>query len=290
MSSASRVIFRSGSSFGFEKILYIDKGLVVVNKPFNFVTQYEDSNPTRPATQLVAGDADPSTPLYPLHRLDKETTGCLAFARSLPSTRSLSQQFQDRSASKIYYALVRGGIDSFNGLTQGLIKDHIAYKNGYGQLCAVNEGRESVTEWMLVGSSSIVPLSLVKLNLHTGNKHQLRIHLAAALKTPILGDQRYSQTDPTEAIKRLLPTSKSPEAPLFLHASRLSFYRYKKTGGSKRFRLGVQAPLPAHFLRLCLKAGIKFDPELVKGGVFLDDVLVEDGRVPQLNGQYLHAS
>jgi len=83
----------------------------------------------------------------------QETTGCLAFARSLPSTRSLSQQFQDRSASKIYYALVRGGIDSFNGLTQGLIKDHIAYKNGYGQLCAVNEGRESVTEWMLVGSS-----------------------------------------------------------------------------------------------------------------------------------------
>jgi len=53
MSSASRVIFRSGSSFGFEKILYIDKGLVVVNKPFNFVTQYEDSNPTGPATQLV---------------------------------------------------------------------------------------------------------------------------------------------------------------------------------------------------------------------------------------------
>ncbi|THU77223.1 pseudouridine synthase, partial [Dendrothele bispora CBS 962.96] len=202
----------------------------------------------------------------------------------------LSQQFQTRTVSKIYYALVRKGIDSFGGSTQGSIKTCIAYKNGYGHLSETGQGKEAITEWALVGSSSNVPLSLVRLNLLTGNKHQLRIHLAAALGAPILGDQRYSQTVPIEPLRRLLPTSKSSEAPLFLHASHLSFFRYRKNGGKKRFRLGIQAPLPEQFLQLCLKAGIKFDPELAQGGVFIDNKPVEDGRVPELDGQYLHIS
>lgn len=125
----------------------------------------------------------------------KGTTGCLILPLSHRITQSISQQFQQNTVNKTYLALVHAGENAFPA-TSGRIEDSIAYAEGYGRI--TRKGKKAVTEWELVGSSVCAifletqqrftpieqpktPLSLLRLKLLTGNKHQLRIHLSERL-------------------------------------------------------------------------------------------------------------
>ncbi|KAF5375394.1 hypothetical protein D9615_007949 [Tricholomella constricta] len=171
----------------------------------------------------------------------------------------------------------------------GEIRAPIHYDDGRASLDPSPHGEPSITEWELVASSALfaqptVPLSLLRLKLHTGHKHQLRVHLARCLNTPILGDALYSKKPPSESINQI---TMLPEDRIFLHASHLSFFRYRPSGFKKRFRLGISAPLPPDFLRICSDSGIQVDPAEAKGGVFIDGIMVEDGKVPELEGDWM---
>ncbi|PPQ94280.1 hypothetical protein CVT25_004937 [Psilocybe cyanescens] len=207
----------------------------------------------------------PSSDPCSVHRLDKPTTGCLLVALNSANGKSLSRQFQQGTVNKTYLALVRGGEKSFDSKS-GRIDIPILYNDGRGEIST--EGKSSVTEWELLGSSTKAPLSLLRLHLITGNKHQLRIHLAKSLNTPILGDFIYS-------LKPLNPTvtdaTEIPKGRLFLHASEVSFYKYTDRG--KRYRLGIRSPVPLDFQFICRDVGIDLP--------HVDGAMMIDGNMPQ---------
>jgi len=179
--------------------------------------------------------------------------------------------------------LVRGGRKSFPQ-TSGEIREPLDFIDGRVSLGTTAKAKFAATDWELLGSSSKAPLSLLRLKLHTGLKHQLRVHLAHCLHTPILGDDIYSKSETHELIKA---RSQVSEDRLFLHASHLSFLKYTRTEQKKRFRLGITSPLPRDFLKICLDMGIsaKLDRREVMGALWADGAPVRD--LPEVQGRWL---
>ncbi|RDB17578.1 Ribosomal large subunit pseudouridine synthase D [Hypsizygus marmoreus] len=277
--------------------LYVDRGIVVLNKPAGIVCQFQSTERGKPIPTEVRKDGydlnglliglQEALPLdrrpFPVHRLDKGTTGALVFARSLSQAHELSKQFQTGTVEKTYLALVRGGVKSFPD-SHGRIDSPIQYCDGRASLDDSHDSKPSITEWELVNYSPNAPLSLLRFKLLTGHKHQLRVHAAHCLNAPILGDTLYSTKPVSDAITRI---TKIPVDRIFLHSSQLSLFRYRPTGPRKRFRLGISAPLPEDFLKICIDAGIKVDPVEAKGGLTINGKLVEDGIVPEIDGHWI---
>ncbi|OAX37834.1 pseudouridine synthase [Rhizopogon vinicolor AM-OR11-026] len=281
---------RTGTSYWARSAIYADRSIIVLNKPAGLICQGSDtSSENKPRDFDKFNDLLRDVKQYfnleslpcPVHRLDKATTGTLLLARSSPAARQLSQQFQSRVVGKTYLALVRGGEKSFPARS-GEIRDALEFNDGrvsIGESCAA---KFTATDWELLASSPTAPLSLLRLTLHTGLKHQLRIHLAHSLHTPILGDNVYARSSISEKIAKI---TRLPEKRIFLHAAQLTLSRYKKTGPSKHFRLGIGAPLPRDFLTICRDAEIPLDPTYVDGGLFVDGQGVDD--IPDLEGRWL---
>ncbi|KDR73931.1 hypothetical protein GALMADRAFT_594389 [Galerina marginata CBS 339.88] len=213
--------------------------------------------------------ADPT----PVHRLDKPTTGCLVVPLNSGVAKFVSHQLGKGLVQKTYLALVRGGNLSFSKKS-GQIFARLGYADGRGRIDP--GGVQALTNWELMASSNTAPVSLLKLNLLTGRKHQLRIHLAKILNAPILGDTLHSSTLLHPSI---VSATKVPEDRLFLHAAEVSFFRFRPTGN--RYRLTVRAPLPPDFLKICQDLGIDVPQERVEGGILIDEKVARPGA-PQL--------
>lgn len=281
---------RTGTSYWARNVVYVDRSIIVLNKPAGLICQGSEAssenklqnfdkfnNLLRDVKDTFALESLP----YPVHRLDKATTGTLLLARGSSAARQFSQQFQSRVVEKTYLALVRGGEKSFPARS-GEIRDALEFNDGrvsIGESCAA---KFAATDWELIASSPIAPLSLLRLTLHTGLKHQLRIHLAHSLHTPILGDHLYTRSSISEKIAKI---TRLPEKRIFLHAAQLTLSRYRKSGPNKHFRLRIGAPIPKDFLVIVRDAGIALDHEYVDGGVFVDGQNV--GDVPDLEGRWL---
>ncbi|KAJ6519334.1 pseudouridine synthase [Mycena sanguinolenta] len=268
-----------------DRVLYVDRGIIVMNKPPVF--EY--------CTDLKHG-LELTTPPHRVHRLDKGTTGCLVLARSANVARELSGQFRRRTVDKSYLALVRGGNKSFSE-RRGQIRTVLEFPDGRASVVPQEKLRssqnliESKTDWELIASSPHLPLSLLRLNLLTGHKHQLRVHLAQVLKTPILGDTLHSHTQPAEDIQN---SFQLPGDRIFLHASEISFFRYRPVGGKKRFRIRICAPLPEDFVEICSTAGISLGDDERLGGLFKSDNSREEdfhpvsaGEIPDVDGCWI---
>jgi len=156
-----------------------------------------------------------------VHRLDKETAGCIAVATSSRAAAFYGDLLADKGAtSKVYRAVVSGDM----GAREGIIRDDVEV---HGQV------KTAETRWRL--SASEGAYSLLELELGTGRMHQIRLHLAG-LGHPILGDDRHGDFALNKSLAREFGLKH-----LLLYAARLSL------------RLAVPidavAPAPAHFLR-----------------------------------------
>ncbi|TDL21116.1 pseudouridine synthase [Rickenella mellea] len=266
---------RSTKSLLSNLVLYADRAIMVLNKPPGLVCQ--PGSQARGRCVIVADLKTqfnlPSHPC-PVHRLDKAITGALLLARNADRVPDLMNQFQKRTVRKTYLALVRGGRKSFPEPGRGTIDDPLQVGRD-GVTVDWRNGQPALSDWELLGSSDIAPLSLLWLTLHSGIKHQLRVHCASVLHAPILGDSVYSQKPPASEIASLLPrsnTSSSNSPRMFLHASHISLSRYRATGPHKQFRLGITAPLPNDFSELCRAAGLDqhLTPDILEGGLDID--------------------
>ncbi|EGO02906.1 hypothetical protein SERLA73DRAFT_165833 [Serpula lacrymans var. lacrymans S7.3] len=291
---------RVSTSNWSRRAIYADRGIVVLNKPSGLVCQgsKDGGHGNESDGQRMRGDKfnellqdlekylkQDSLP-HPVHRLDKSCTGALVFARNTATAREISQQFLARTVEKTYLALVRGGEKSFPG-TSGEIRDALEINDGRVSIGNSCSAKFAATDWELIGHSPEAPLSLLRLRLHTGLKHQLRVHLAHALRTPILGDTVYTRSTPSEKIAGVTTV---PENRIFLHASHISLNRYRKSGPSKRFRLGITAPLPKDFVKICADTGIRLDSKDISGGLFIDGEPVGE-EIPDIEGKWLrHAA
>ncbi|KAI6040264.1 pseudouridine synthase [Pisolithus marmoratus] len=296
------------------RAIYADRSIVVLNKPPGLICQGSLTNGDKPRDTDKFNDLlhdlknyfNLDNVPYTVHRLDKSTTGALVLAKNIATARELARQFQGRAVGKTYLALVRGGEKSFPAKC-GEIKDAIEINSdgrvSIGEHC---NAEFAATDWELVASSRKVPLSLLRLTLHTGLKHQLRVHLAQSLHTPILGDTLYSRKPISEKITEVI---RVPEHRVFLHASRLTLsasfpdqlsifpqlliqfvilvQRFKKVGTNKHIRLGIAAALPTDFVAICNDAGIQLDPMTVSGGLFVNDEPLSGYEIEGLEGKWM---
>jgi len=226
---------------------------------------------------------DLESPPIPIHRLDKPTTGVLLLARNDRSARNLAREFRERNIDKTYLALVNSSASSIlKTKSAGTIKHpllvdgngRVGLHGGDRELGSEDVVREAHTDWELLGVSSRYPVTLLKIKLHTGVKHQIRIHAARVLEAPIIGDFLYCKSHKGSIPKPVIP---NPGGAMHLHASNVSLYRYNKEGPNKRFRLGITAPLPRPFRDVCELAGIvdKIPDEMRWESLWVDGTRVD---------------
>lgn len=215
------------------EILFEDEFLAVLNKASGMVVHPAHGNEDGTvvnallhrfgALSSIGGVARPGI----VHRLDKETSGCLVVARSDAAHHDLSSQFADRTTSKIYLAVVQGTPSP----RQGTIHTHIGRDPANRLRMAVvspSGGKEAITDYTVEHTTGTD--ALVRCTLHTGRTHQIRVHLRH-LGHPLLGDSTYARI-----------SRQSPTARLMLHAWKLAF-RHPITLQP----LAFTAPIPPEF-------------------------------------------
>jgi 23S rRNA pseudouridine1911/1915/1917 synthase len=212
-------------------ILFEDNDLVVINKPAGLVvhpgaghSEHTLVNALLHHCTTLSGIGGKERPGI-VHRLDKETTGCIVVAKNDAAHQHLSKQFADRTVRKIYLALVAGILKK----TAGVIDAPIARHRVHRQRMAVSEarGRNAKTEYRVMRASANA--SLVECAIHSGRTHQIRVHFHH-LGHPLLGDKLYA------------PKAAARYARQMLHAWKLAF-DHPRTGERKSF----EAPVPKDF-------------------------------------------
>lgn len=151
-----------------------------------------------------------------VHRLDKETSGILLVAKTLPAFIALQQQFKERIVKKTYLALAHGKIQPAVGEVSVPVGRLEFNRKRFG---VVAGGRDSLTRYTVLETyihpKTHEPLSLVELHPETGRTHQIRVHLKH-LNRPIFADELYAGRKTARDDRRQL-------ARLFLHAAKISF-------------------------------------------------------------------
>lgn len=214
------------------EILFEDADLLVLNKPPGLVVHPGAGNPTHTlvnallhhCTSLsgIGGKQRPGI----VHRLDKETSGCLLVAKNDAAHQELSRQFAAREVKKIYLALVAGTLKKPRGTIEAAIGRHPVQR----KKMAINQtrGRLAKTDYRVLQTGGGV--SLLECAIHSGRTHQIRVHLQH-LGHPVLGDALYGK-------KATAPRQ-------MLHAWKLGF-----THPQARERLFLEAPIPEDFREL----------------------------------------
>ena len=185
------------------KIEYENDDIVVINKPAGLAVQ----------------DISTGTPA---HRLDKQTSGLLALGKNEKGLDFLRALFKSRSISKEYQALVYGLIEKHGVIDKPLVK--IGHE-GSSRVRVGPEGRASKTEyWPLAlytlkpsplgGEGAIDYFTLLRVKLHTGRTHQIRVHFLSE-KHPVMGDDLYGKPN-SQKLADILSRQ-------FLHAAKLEF-------------------------------------------------------------------
>lgn len=205
-------------------ILYQDEHLVAVNKPSGLFVHrsFMDRDEKYFALQLVRDMVGKY--VYPLHRLDRPTSGVLLFGLSEDVARKMGQAFTEKTIKKTYYAITRGYLEG-KGQVDYPLKEKLD-KLGDKFVSQDKPAQDAVTDYKSIFTASLpIPLgkfpsvrySLVQLKPHTGRRHQIRRHLAH-LRHPIIGDINYGDNKQNPFFGEHFGFKR-----LMLHAQRLEF-------------------------------------------------------------------
>jgi tRNA pseudouridine32 synthase/23S rRNA pseudouridine746 synthase len=172
------------------QIIYEDDCLIAIAKPAGLLSvpgRYLDTQDSVLSRLRQSLGAD--IVLYPVHRLDRQTSGILLFARDLESLRNLQQQFQQREVQKIYEALISGTIKHLQGTIDLPLWGNP--ENRPYQQVDFERGKPSLTQFQIIGNKGSYPR--IEFQPLTGRTHQLRVHAAdgRGLGMTILGDRIY---------------------------------------------------------------------------------------------------
>ena len=221
-------------------VLFEDDDLIIINKPTDLTVhpgagQREHTlvNALLSHCTTLSGIGGKERPGI-VHRLDKETSGCLVVAKNDIAHRELSKQFAARTVEKIYLALVAGKLRKPTGVIEENIGRHPVQRKRMS--VSSKRGRAAKTEYRVIRSSA--QASLVECRLHSGRTHQIRVHLHH-LGHPVLGDKIYAPRFAKNFHRQML------------HAWKLGF-RHPCTGEWRSF----EASLPADFNEAIRAAGL----------------------------------
>jgi 23S rRNA pseudouridine1911/1915/1917 synthase len=235
------------------RVVHLDDDVVVVEKPTGVTTTRHHEEASWPAKrrqlQPTLEELVPAAiakvlvrrripPVRAVHRIDRETSGLVVFARNVPASRILAEQFRAHTTHRRYLALVAGRMNA------GTIRTRLIRDRGDGRRGSTDteEGKEAITH--------VAPLehfgtdyTLVECRLETGRTHQIRIHMAET-GHPVCGERVYAAPrrkgarNEAAAVQRLLDESRAPR--VMLHAAELGFV-HPVSGEALRFT----SPLPA---------------------------------------------
>lgn len=194
-------------------VLYQDQHLIVINKPAGCLVHrsWLDRHETRFVMQTVRDQIGQH--VFPVHRLDKPTSGVLLMALSTEVAHLLARQFEHHVIEKKYHAIVRSYVNEADIIDYALTaeKDRIADKHA----SKISQPQPSITHYS--------PLAKVECPIEIGRKHQLRRHMAH-IRHPIIGDTTHGDLRQNRGVLHRFATSR-----LMLHASYLSF-KHPMTG------------------------------------------------------------
>ena len=209
---------------------------VALNKPSGLLSIPDRVGKDISLKQLLKGRYGE---IFTVHRLDKDTSGLIVFAKNAATHKHLSEQFQDRQARKIYLGLVIGSPMNKTGILDGPIAEHPAIK---GLMIVHRKGKESVTEYKVLEDFGIY--SWLEFRILTGRTHQIRVHMKD-IGHPVVCDKLYGDGKPllVSSLKARYKLSKKEEEEkpllnrLALHAFQLVF---EDLGGRS---IELEAPL-----------------------------------------------
>lgn len=216
------------------KIVYEDAYLIVVEKMPGLLSVSTERQKERTACTILNEYLKRSTGrlarVYVVHRLDRDTSGLMMFAKDEKTQYSLRDDWHRIVYDRRYVAVVAGEMEKDEGIVRSWLTDHVLYVHSSP---VDNGGKESVTHYRTIKRAN--GYSLVELHLETGRKNQIRVHMQD-LGHPVVGDGRYGVED------------LNPIGRLALHAFKLCFY-HPVTGEEMEF----ETPYPAEFKKLVLK-------------------------------------
>ena len=222
-------------------ILFEDEALLVLNKPAGLVVHPAVGNEEHTLVNAllhhcagelsgIGGVARPGI----VHRLDKDTSGCLVVAKNDETHVALSQQFAGRTVEKIYLAIVCGAMPADAGNIRAAIARHPTHRK---RMAVRDErvGRAAHTGYRVI--ERLRAATLVEAQLYTGRTHQIRVHFQH-VGFPIVGDPTYGPRQ----TKRLAELTRYEAPRVLLHSHKLGFI-HPRTGKPVNFT----APWPADF-------------------------------------------
>ena len=222
-------------------VVYEDEDVIVVNKPRGMVVHPAPGHPDGTLCNAllwhcgdslsgIGGEKRPGI----VHRIDKDTSGLLIAAKNDFAHQALSAQLADRSLSRVYEAVARGGFREDAGTVDRPIGRHPTDR----KRMAVTEknSRNAVTHWEVI--ARYAGYTHIRCILETGRTHQIRVHMAS-IGHPLLGDFTYGAPSPEKGL-----------AGQCLHARRLKFV-LPRTGE----HVELETPLPDYFIEVLSRLG-----------------------------------
>ncbi len=218
------------------RVLYEDADVIVIDKESGMVVHPAAGNPDGTLVNAVlfhcgdlSGIGGVERPGI-VHRLDKDTSGCIVVAKNDTAHLSLTTQFAERDTSKIYLAVVQGRPREEEGTVFTNIGRHPVNRL---KMCVVNpgSGKPAITDYRVLRYDAASDSSLVMCTLHTGRTHQIRVHMLH-LGHPLIGDPIYAHPQ----------RQKAKPGRLMLHAWRLAF-NHPRDGR----RVSIQSDIPAEY-------------------------------------------
>ncbi len=220
-----------------DSIIFENDHFIAINKPAG-VLSIPDRTQSEPSLKDMLIDRYGS--IFTIHRLDKETSGIILFAKDEATHKYFSKQFEERTVEKYYMGLVHGTPSNKTGTIDGPIMEHPVFK---GQMVINKKGKPSLTDYEVI--EELGKYSLVKFQIHTGRTHQIRVH-AKSLGYPIVCDPLYGDGKPVllSAIKKKYKLSKhdDEERPMLNRVALHSFQLKFKDEAGKDFDLNAELP------------------------------------------------
>ena len=203
-------------------IIFENDELVAINKPTGLLTIPDREQSEKSLKEMLI---EKYGNIFTVHRLDKDTSGLVIFAKTETAHKFLSKIFEDRKVEKYYLGIVIGATENKAGLIDAPISEHPLHK---GLMVVHRNGKPSQTGYEVLESNK--NFSLVSFQLHTGRTHQIRVH-AKHIGHPLACDPLYGDGKPVmlSAIKKKFKLSKHDETErpmisrLALHSYKLSF-------------------------------------------------------------------
>ena len=187
-------------------IIYEDKNIIVVNKPSNLLTIATEKEKEKTLFHKVLEyekKKHKSNKVFIVHRLDKDTSGVVVFAKNIKYKNLLQNNWDELAKNREYLAIVNGKVEEKNKTIKSWLKEtnnFITYSSN-----KPNDGKLAITKYNLISSNN--KHSLLKINILTGRKNQIRVHMKD-INHPIVGDKKYGIEK--EKVSRMM-----------LHASKL---------------------------------------------------------------------